>query len=303
MSHTPTPTSHPSQSQSQSQSQNQSRPGSRLTPSQIRLPSTQIDSEDLIGRVSNMSIGNHPSAHSHHSYQNNNINMNGTAQPPPQGQPQPFASLHAHAPIPPLYALQDYPIGGNNSSNSNPNSVPTNPYWNTTSASAPGSAYTNLFPGGVSVGVGGFGSPEISPIGTNFDYDHHHGQGQGQGQMVDIYGNPTGHSTGQNHRASFGGNGNVPRRRGDSINSNNNGGHGHSNSITTLNALYNGGGYGQEHLESVPSSPMSMSSGMGMGMMSYYGYGGEHTFYGPSGMYPRGNRGGKHVSHHHRHGS
>jgi hypothetical protein len=252
-----------------------------------------------------MSIGNRPSHHSHSL--NQQYLPPHITQPPPQGQPQPFASLHAHAPAPvqPLYGLQDYPIGinSNNSPNNNNNNLGTNPYWNTTSASAPGSAYTNLFPGG----VGGFGSPDNSPIATNFSYDHGHnhghGQGQGQNQMVDIYGNPAGqvpgHGQGQ-QRTGFGG---APRRRGDSIN-----GHGNelsnSHTHTTLNALYNAGGYGRDHLDSVPSSPMSMSSGMNMGMMpQYYGYGAEPNYFAPSGMYLRGIRGGagggKHVSHLH----
>jgi hypothetical protein len=254
-----------------------------------------------------MSIGNHSSHHSHSHSLNQQYPPLHITQPPPQGQPQPFASLHAHAhaPVQPLYG-QDYPIGINTNSNNAPNSVPGangNPYWNTTSSSAPGSAYTNLFPGGV--GVGGFGSPDNSPIATNFPYDHGHnqghGHGQGQNQMVDIYGNPAGQIPGHGQqRTGFGG---GPRRRGDSINGHGNG-HGNelSNSHTTLNALYNAGGYGRDHLDSVPSDPMSLSSGMNMGMMpQYYGYGAEQNYFAPSGMYLRGNRGGggggKHVSH------
>jgi len=90
--------------------------------------------------------------------------------------------------------------------------------------------------------------------------------------MVDIYGNP------QNPgRRVYGGI--APRQRGDSV----------STTITNGNIStpyangngngngYGGGGYGGE--ESVPSSPMSMTSGM---MSQYYGYGGGENYYPPN---------------------
>jgi hypothetical protein len=199
-----------------------------------------------------MSIGHHqyPQSQGHLQQQ-----QHGNAPPPPTAQPQPFSSLHAPA----LYGLHDYPTNLN---------VNVNPYY--TSASAPGSAGYSNFPA--------FESAANSPVATTFQQygsDHQQqGQGQGQGQgMVDIYGNP------QNPgRRVYGGV--APRQRGDSVSTTitngnvstpyaNGNGHGHGNGY--------GGGYGGE--ESVPSSPMSMTSGM---MSQYYGYGGGENYYPPT---------------------
>lgn len=195
-----------------------------------------------------MSIGHHqyPQSQGHLQQQ-----QQGNAPPPPTAQPQPFSSLHAPA----LYGLHDYPTNLNASGNA---------YY--TSASAPSSAgYSNFPP---------FESAGNSPVATTFQ---HYGSGdqsgrlQGQGQgMFDIYGNP------QNPgRRVYGGI--APRQRGDSVSTTiTNGnistpyaanGNGHGNG-------YGGGGYGGE--ESVPSSPLTMTSGM---MSQYYGYGGGESYY------------------------
>lgn len=254
MSHTPTP-QYPSRSQEQS----------RLTPSQIRQHPLPPSEEDLSSRVSAMSIGHHqyPQSQGHLQHQGN-----GNAPPPPTAQPLPFSSLNTPA----LYGLHDYPTNLN---------VNVNPYYN--SASAPGSAGFNNFPT--------FESAGNSPVATAFQYgSDHHSQAQGQGQqgMIDIYGNPQGAG-----RRVYGGI--APRQRGDSVSTTitngnistpyaNGNGHGHGN--------YGGGGYGG-HDESVPSSPMSMISGM---MSQYYGYGGGENYYPPAvgGMGYRGR--GKPVS-------
>jgi hypothetical protein len=101
--------------------------------------------------------------------------------------------------------------------------------------------------------------------------------------MTDLYGNQTGRVYGGIAPTSEG------RRRGGS-----NGG------ITNGNGAGNGSIYGgqgglygsqdQMGLESVPGSPMSLTSGMSQ----YYGYGGDQNYYGSSGMYvPRSTRGNK----------
>ena len=97
--------------------------------------------------------------------------------------------------------------------------------------------------------------------------------------MVDIYQNPG--------RRVYGGI--APRQRADSV----------STTITNGNIStpyvnggngHGGGGYGGE--ESVPSSPMSMTSGM---MSQYYGYGGGENYH-PQNVGGNGYRGrGKSV--------
>lgn len=99
--------------------------------------------------------------------------------------------------------------------------------------------------------------------------------------MVDIYGNPPGNMSG---RRVYGGI--VPRQRGDSVSTTMTNGNGHGGNG------YGGGVY-NGHEESVPSSPIGMTSGM---MQPFYNYGGGGEVYYPQGLGNNHRGRGKSVS-------
>jgi hypothetical protein len=263
---------------------NSQRQFQRLTPTQIQTH--HQGPEDLIGRINTMSIGTpHP--------------IDSTTSPAPIRGPT-HAQVHAQSPPSQQYNLHNHnlqsapsPYGHHDFGNHGHSA-----YWpqaqagvgagTATSASAPGGGGVMGLSGGVGGGGGNvpFTSTDNSPVTATFPYipldgqqDHGNGrgyegygfggQGQGQGRMGSTPGQGGG---------GYGGIAPAPSARNRDGDGLENGYNSRGHQVHHSHGGYSQHGQGHDGLESVPGSPMSMSSGM---LGQYYAYGGDQSFYMP----------------------